>query len=35
MIRRILFLLLVIGAIAAIRKATAERGGSYDPTHAA
>jgi hypothetical protein len=35
MIRRILFLLLVIGAVAAIRKATADRGGSYDPAHAA
>jgi hypothetical protein len=32
-LRRILLLLLVIGAVVAVRNATAERGGSYDPAN--
>jgi hypothetical protein len=34
-LRRILLLLLVIGAVVAVRQATADRGGSYDPTQPA
>ncbi len=34
MLRRMIFLLLVAGAIVAVRRATADRGGSYDPATA-
>ncbi|MGA9103395.1 hypothetical protein [Aeromicrobium sp.] len=31
-LRRLLIVLLAIGAVVAVRNATAERGGSYDPS---
>jgi hypothetical protein len=30
-IRRVILLLLLIGAVVAVRNATADKGGSYDP----